>query len=551
MMGIFKKIVYLLFLLSGWLAAVEFTSSNLPIVIIDTQGQNIRDDIRIVAQMGIIYNGEGQRNTHTDPFNNYEGKIAIEIRGSSSQMFPKKQYALETQDDLGNNRNVSLLGMPEENDWILYAPYSDKSLMRNVLAYKLSWDLGRYASRTRFCELILNNEYVGVYVLMEKIKRDNNRVNISTLNPDEISGDDLTGGYIVKIDKAAGESVAGWISPFLPYPGSRSRIFYQYHYPKPDLIVPEQETYIKNSITQFETVMYRPDYDDPVSGYENYIDVNSFIDFFILNEISKNVDGYRLSTFFYKDKDSIDDLIYIGPLWDFNLAFGNANYYDGGFTDGWQVEINGLSSFANDGFKIPFWWDKLMADSSFINQLQCRWRSLRENIFSSDRLLGYIDSTASVLDEAQTRNFERWPILDSYIWPNRVWLGTYPKELVYLKGWLETRMVWIDENLTGECLSSVKEHQGGVPDEFSLNQNYPNPFNPITNIEYRISKFEFVTLKIYNMLGQEVATLVSEWQPVGYHQVQWDASGFVSGVYLYRLSTNKGFTQTKKLVIIK
>jgi hypothetical protein len=258
-----------------------------------------------------------------------------------------------------------------------------------------------------------------------------------------------------------------------------------------------------------------------------------------------------LSTFFYKDKDSIDDLIYIGPLWDFNLAFGNANYYDGGFTDGWQVEINGLSSFANDGFKIPFWWDKLMADSSFINQLQCRWRSLRENIFSSDRLLGYIDSTASVLDEAQTRNFERWPILDSYIWPNRVWLGTYPKELVYLKGWLETRMVWIDENLTGECLSSVKEHQGGVPDEFSLNQNYPNPFNPITNIEYRISKFEFVTLKIYNMLGQEVATLVSEWQPVGYHQVQWDASGFVSGVYLYRLSTNKGFTQTKKLVIIK
>ena len=130
---------------------------------------------------------------------------------------PKKQYALETQDDLGNNLNVPLLGMPAENDWILYAPYSDKSLIRNVLAYKLSWDVGRYASRTRLCELVLNGDYRGLYVLMEKIKRDKNRVDISTLNPDEITGDDLTGGYIIKIDKSAGESVRGWYSPYLPF----------------------------------------------------------------------------------------------------------------------------------------------------------------------------------------------------------------------------------------------------------------------------------------------------------------------------------------------
>ncbi len=135
---------------------VNFESSNLPIVVINTHGQTIPDEYRIIADMGIIYNGPGQRNHVNDPFNNYDGKISIELRGSSSQMFPKKQYALETEDAQGENLNVSLLGLPEENDWILNGPYSDKSLIRNVLIYRLARDLGNYASRTRFCELVLN-----------------------------------------------------------------------------------------------------------------------------------------------------------------------------------------------------------------------------------------------------------------------------------------------------------------------------------------------------------------------------------------------------------
>ncbi len=532
--------------------AVNFTSSNLPIVIIDTKGQSIVDDVRIVADMGIIYNGEGQRNNITDPWNNYSGKIAIELRGSSSQMFPKKQYALETQDDLGNNLNVSLLGMPAENDWILYAPYSDKSLIRNMLAYKLSWDLSRYATRTRLCEVVLNDDYRGVYVLMEKIKRDANRVDVSTLNPEEISGDDLTGGYIVKIDKRAGESVMGWYSPYLPYPDSRSSIFYQYHYPKPDDIVPEQETYIKDAITRFETIMYGSQYDDPTTGYINYIDVDSFLDFFILNEIGKNVDGYRLSTYFYKDKESVDDLINLGPIWDFNLAFGNANYYDGGSTYGWQVEINSNQEFidANDSFKIPFWWQKLMADSNFVNQLQCRWRELRNNQYRTDQILSYIDSLVNVLDEAQARNFERWPILDKYIWPNRVWLGSYANEISYLKSWIETRVNWIDENLQGTCATNLGSDQ--IPDftNFAVYQNYPNPFNPETAIGYRLSAISYVDLTIYNQLGQKVQTLVSERQPAGEYQIKWNASGFASGIYYYHLQA-EGQRIVKKMLLIK
>ena len=153
---------------------VNFNDSNLPIIEINTNGQTIQNSTKITADMGIIYNGERQRNYMTDPYNNYDGKIGIEIRGSSSTQFPKKQYALETRDAMGNNLNVSLLGLPAENDWILYAVYNDKSLLRDVLAFKLSNAMGRYASRSRFCELVLNGDYRGVYVLLEKIKRDKN-----------------------------------------------------------------------------------------------------------------------------------------------------------------------------------------------------------------------------------------------------------------------------------------------------------------------------------------------------------------------------------------
>ena len=152
---------------------------------IDTYGAEIPDDPRIPAHMGIVNNQSGI-NHIDDPFNDYDGNITIERRGNSSQWNDKTPYRFETVDEQGENNNVELLGMPQENDWVLYAPWQDKTMIRNVLIYKLSNQLGRYASRTRFVELFLNNEYKGVYVLMEKIKRDNERISISKLEPDEI-----------------------------------------------------------------------------------------------------------------------------------------------------------------------------------------------------------------------------------------------------------------------------------------------------------------------------------------------------------------------------
>ena len=159
------------------------------------------DEPKIVAQLKIIDNGSGKRNRITDLPTGYAGKIGIEIRGSSSQMFPKKQYGFEIYNDAEEGINVSLLGLPKEEDWILNAPYTDKSLIRNALAYKWGSALGNYAPRTKFCEVVINGAYKGVFKLTEKIKRDNNRVNISKLDATTTTGNALTGGYIIKIDK--------------------------------------------------------------------------------------------------------------------------------------------------------------------------------------------------------------------------------------------------------------------------------------------------------------------------------------------------------------
>jgi hypothetical protein len=553
---------------------VDFTSSNLPIVVINTNGQVIPDDYKITADMGIIYNGEGVRNYITDPFNHYNGKIGIELRGSSSQQFPKKQYGVETRDSLGNDMSVSLLGLPSEADWVFFAPYNDKSLMRDALSYKLARDMGRYASRSKFFELILNDEYMGVYVLFEKIKRDANRVNIKKLNPADTTGDAVTGGYIIKIDKLDGEGNDGWYSNFLPFPQSDKKILYQYHYPKPEDIVELQKNYIKSFIYAFESAMNGPYFADTVYGYPKYLDATSFADFILLNEFVKNVDAYRLSTFFYKDRDSRNPKMFAGPVWDFNLAFGNADYYEAYMTSGWVLQY--VSDYYNmpdwENFYIPFWWKKLFDETRFRNIIYNRWQQLRTNVWTNQHILNMIDSLVVYLDESQQRNFQRWPVLGQWIWPNYFVGQTYQEEIDYLKSWVVARLNWLDQNMVGGP-SSVEDII--TPTEFSLQQNYPNPFNASTKIRFVIPTLinrernlkdfstenprndnMLVTLKVYDVLGNEVATLVNEEKPAGVYEVEFstgsfgNASNLSSGIYFYTLKAG-AFTESKKMILAK
>ena len=428
-----------------------FSQSSLPIVIINTNGQTIPDDPKIIADMQIIDNGTGVRNHLTDVPNNYNGKIAIEIRGSSSQMFPKKSWGFETRDASGVNKNdVSLLGMPVEHDWILSANYTDKSFCRNVLSYQLSNEMGHYAVRTKYVDVVLNGTYQGIYVFMESIKRDHDRVDISKLLRTETTAPDVTGGYILKVDKTTGSGGGGWTSPYAPINHANGQsIYLQYDYPSTDSIVPSQEAYVQAYVDSFEDALAGPNFRDSIVGYPKYISNGSWIDYFFSNEISKNVDGYRISSYLHKDKSK---QLKAGPVWDYDIAFGNANYCSGSDTTGWAY----LFSCTGDSWQIPFWWQKLLQDTNYTNQMKCRWNAYRQSALSLSHVNGVIDSIASVLNESQAWNFNTWPILGTYVWPNpSPQPSTYAGEIQNLKNWMSTRLAWLDANMPGHCACSV------------------------------------------------------------------------------------------------
>lgn len=483
--------------------SVTFTSSNLPIIVIDTKGGIIVDEPKIEVSIGIIDNGPGKTNKVTDAFNIYNGKAGIEIRGSSSQMFPKKQYSLELHDATGADLEVSLFGMPKESDWVMFAPYNDKSLVRDALAYRMGRDMGRYASRQKYFELVINGDYMGVFVFFEKVKRGKNRVNIDKLSADEVTGDNLTGGYIIKLDKTTGGTGDGFASAYPPEgktTSSPQKTFFQYEYPKSEDIVPAQKSYIKTYMDDFEKALAGDNYLDPVNGYSKYIDVDSFIDFLIMMEASKNPDGYRLSTFMYKKKDSEGGKLAMGPIWDFNLGFGNVNYCTQGTPTGMVTDFNSICP--DDGWLIPFWWRRLLSDPAFRSKLNTRWKALRANVFSTAKLHGFVDSVATVLNGGpQQRNFQRWPVIGVYVWPNYFYkANSFDAEVSWLKDWINQRMGYLDIAF-GQYATGVEKnlmyHEANV-------QVSPNPFNEQLQFSYEIPGAGSASFEIFDNLGRRV-----------------------------------------------
>lgn len=422
-------------------SCIYMNESTLPLVQVTTDTP-ILDDPRIVANMKVT-NLESGSNSLSDTTYEYNGQITIEIRGSSSQFFPKQSYALETQDSLGANNNVSLLGMPTENDWILHGPYSDKTLMRNAVIYEMGDKIGRYTTRRRYCELYINGDYRGVYMLMENIKRDNDRVDIATLLPTDTVGNELTGGYIMKVDRIQGDFEGGWVSPYPRLGGDEQ--FIQMHKPEAEDLHPLQLAYIEDHFTQFEHALAGPNFTDPVLGYKAYIEPESFIDMYFANEITKNVDAYRLSTYFYKEKDSDGGQIVMGPWWDYNLGFGNSDGCDSYFTSGFE---------SNTGCNVlhPFWWQRLREDPAYRGLTKCMWDDYRSDVWSDESLNGIIDSLSAVLAEPSVRDHARWPRLGQYVWPN-VFIGqTYEEEVAFLRNWILERVAWLDDNIEGTCI---------------------------------------------------------------------------------------------------
>ncbi len=476
---------------------VEYETSNLPIIHINTEGQNIVDEPKIMAKMQVINNANGI-NHFKDTVFEYDGDIGIEIRGNTAQMFPKKSYTIETRLSDGSNNNVELLGLPKENDWVLHGPYSDKSLMRNALAYHIGNGMGNWNPHNRFVEVTINNEYRGVYLLVEKIKIDKNRVDIATLKPEDIAGDQLTGGYIFSIDR---QQEGSWNSPYIGRTGTYWTTF-SYIDPKYDELNDTQRDYLRNYVTQFEDVLYGNNFKDPVSGYRAFIDVESFIDYLFITEISRDIDGYRVSVFFHKDKDSKDGKIKLSPFWDYNLCFGNANFYGGGTIEGWTADGIGRGDQGNE---IPFWWERFSEDPYFQTTLKYRWNDLRAEVLSDNSVHHFIDSVHYLLRDAQMRNFEKFDILGNFVWPNVNVGQTYENEVGYLKNWMTERMKWLDAQFAQIVPSYPHTATDDILADLSV-QVQPNPFTDRFEIRFNLQTPGDVRLVVTNILGKTVYT---------------------------------------------
>lgn len=421
-------------------ADVVSFSSNLPLVIINDYNSQLSPGERTPGAITFIEADNGERVQLTGE-KILQSRMIINKRGSSSLNFPKNMYGFHLHDEEDENRNESLLGLPSEHNWILYAPYTDYTLMRNVVAYQLFEDQGWYSPRTKFVEVyrhtgngpVTRQHYHGVYVLVERIKWDNNRVNITKIEPHENSEPEISGGYIIKKDRLnEGES------------GFRTRRGTRLAHVRPNEgdISSEQQSWIRNYMSDFEDTLYGPNFNDPVNGYGKYIDVDSFIDHFLHTELLKEIDGYRLSTFMYKDRNG---KLIMGPVWDYNLSIGIADYLEGWIPQGWYYVQASNDCFVGCG--VRDWYLRLMEDDRYVARMQQRWWDLRQTVFSRGHLFGLIDDNTERLAESQRRDFERWPRLGSYTWPNWFVGNSWMEEVNWMRDWLDKRVTWMDSQM--------------------------------------------------------------------------------------------------------
>jgi len=438
-------------------------SSPLPIAVVDTLGSGVSAS-QVPTYSYVIDTDQTGKATLTGEVD-FAGWAGLNVRGKSSVGFAKKQYRFETWDEDDRDKAVSILGFPAESDWVLQGPYSDKSLMRNVLAYQWSNELGQYAPRTRFVELFFKTDnsrlsmadYVGVYVFMEKIKIAPGRVDIAELSSSDNAEPEITGGYIVKKDKYDGGDVTFRTSTGLTL---------IYDDPIGQDLTEAQKDWIESYIDAFESTLYGANFRDPVEGYAAFIDMDAFIGHHIIVELCKNIDGFRLSTYMYKDRNG---KLCMGPVWDYNLSLGNANYLTGWIPTGWYHNQIGGGDYP--------WWRRLFEDPEFRLRYADRWFGLRRALFTTDRLLGIVDDYAALLDEPQARNFERWGILGRYVWPNWYIASTYHEEIDWMKDWLADRLTWMDGQVASEFAPpppTFSQQGGHVEKGFALDMEAPS-----------------------------------------------------------------------------
>ncbi|VBB46718.1 Secreted protein with CotH, lamin and Por secretion system C-terminal sorting domains (fragment) [uncultured Paludibacter sp.] len=452
---------------------VNLVSSNLPIVIITTDVNpstgtqyTIVDEPKVPATMKIIYHPDGSRNYVSDQNNssylNYNGKIGIEIRGTTSQWLEKKPYGLTTYKSDGvTNNNVSILGMPKENDWVLNSLAFDGSLIRDYLSYDLYRDMGNYSPREQYCEVIVNGDYKGLYIFMEKLKVDENRINVTKMTTSDIIYPAVSGGYVTKSDKTTGNDPVAWTM----YSDNGWGVDFIHDYPKPENITREQKNYIYNV---FQTLMNRANAQNSSieNGFPDVIDIPTFIDFMIMSELASNVDSYQYSTYYHKDRRG---KLRAGPIWDYNLTYGLDVFANRSLTTVWQ--------FDNDDNEGPKYWKSLFNNATFKCYLSKRWSELitSEQALNKTIIYSKIDNIVSLITEAAAREQTRWGTV-----------GNLSSQISSIKYWLSDRMSWMDARLSNYTACA----NVSVPQLVISKINY----HPTTSVENYEDSLEFIEI---------------------------------------------------------
>jgi hypothetical protein len=421
-------------------------ASPLPVLSIDTAGRAIADDMKVPGTVRVIERHDGSLRDITRRPVVLQSDVGVELHGETTQDLPKPSYDFEFVDEQGDDRELPLLGLPAGSDWTLKGCGRDETCLRDALVFAVTRDLGRYAPRTRFTELFINGQYRGIYVLIEKVRRGKTRVDLAKPARDRAAGD-ISGGYIFQLDLAEGtpdDAVArDWVSP-------ASGLVYSYYYPRYDEVTPAQRAYLRDYVAQFETMMEGRDWNHPQRGYRSWIDVPSWIDFALVQELSNNVDGYFKSVYLQKRPASAGNRLTLGPVWDFDAAFGVADFRDGRSTEVWTHTMNrfGMLPVPYDPPRqvppVPAYWERLWSDAAFAGDLKCRWQELRSGALSMARLRDRIDTWVGELAQAHPRDNARWHDGD---------LDGYRGEIAYLKSWLGDRAAWMDAHLPGTCIT--------------------------------------------------------------------------------------------------
>ena len=385
---------------------------------------------------------EGEWHHASDPAD-LQSQALVRIRGNSSRNFPKKNYRIKLVEDetAAQGRSLPLLGMSAENDWALHGPFLDKTLMRNYMWMNISAEIMGYAPNVRFCEVMIDGEYMGVYLLMETIKEDEHRVNLS----DYEQGSAAT-SYLLRLDAEEEGRVMldnyTWYTQQMEF-NETYRSAFQVLYPREEDLSPEVVDYIQRDISRVERGLYSADMASGRYDYEEELDVDSFVDYYILQEFLAVNDAFSRSTYLYRD---LRGRIHMGPVWDYNNVLNNF-----------------FHSFSYRGFLLARrgWYGRLMMDEDFVQKVIARYRQLREGILSDEYLLQYIDQVGAYLGPAIQRNDAVWGYSydpDNLLVRQRreadpgetleeVNPGSYEEALGWMAGYMLARGEWMDEHI--------------------------------------------------------------------------------------------------------